>query len=294
MLVFVRLFALFTCLLLLSGCSKQSADPNSTEGTEFAGDDLDFSNETGNSGSTSSSISVSPGMELQNLPTKLEDDSGKSLVEEKKFQELYAVSKVPKRRWVARVYSDGTRTAHGAYKEFYENGKLYCQGSFQQGKRHGEWVFMHESGQEAKRGSYIDDKTDGKWIIKNQQGGVIRQESYKLGKKHGKWLIYDRKTSVLRKEHNWADGIRDGMTKEWFDTGKIALEVSYRAGKLHGERKRWHRNGTRASVEIFQDDLKHGKAISWNQNGNVMVEQVFHNNRLISTARPDADNAPSS
>jgi antitoxin component YwqK of YwqJK toxin-antitoxin module len=43
---------------------------------------------------------------------------------------------------------------NGDYKTWFENGKLYVEGEYENGKEVGEWIFYNEDGTEKERKKY--------------------------------------------------------------------------------------------------------------------------------------------
>ena len=41
------------------------------------------------------------------------------------------------------------------WKEYYENGNLFCEGSFLNGKQNGKWYELYENGQLKGKGNYV-------------------------------------------------------------------------------------------------------------------------------------------
>ncbi|MDT0309866.1 hypothetical protein RM780_23345 [Streptomyces sp. DSM 44917] len=61
--------------------------------------------------------------------------------------------------------------------------------------------------------------------------------------------------SLISRE-TYTDGIKDGLTCEWYRDGTLRAEGIIRKGLVAGEFRRWHPNGTLAKVQLNSDDGK--------------------------------------
>jgi antitoxin component YwqK of YwqJK toxin-antitoxin module len=64
----------------------------------------------------------------------------------------------------------------------------------------------------------------------------------------------------------YKDGLKDGVTKEWFVNGKVSLEKSYRYNTLHGSCRRWYESGGLESEEIYEVGICVRKTV-WSEDG---------------------------
>ena len=60
-------------------------------------------------------------------------------------------------------YFDLDDRRHGKWKGYYENGNLFSEGSFLNGKQNGKWYELHENGQLKRIGNQSDGKRNGVW-----------------------------------------------------------------------------------------------------------------------------------
>src|SRR3712207_5681228 len=58
------------------------------------------------------------------------------------------------------------------------------------------------------------------------------------GKKQGLWKVYD-KAGVVTAEVNYATGVEEGLSKNFFLNGAKALEASFKNGKENGAWKEY-------------------------------------------------------
>jgi hypothetical protein len=72
------------------------------------------------------------------------------------------------------VYKNKMRDADWSY--FYENGKLWSTGLYENGKRNGYSYVYFSSGIMQMEGNYIDDQPVGVWKFYNEKGDKIHEE----------------------------------------------------------------------------------------------------------------------
>jgi antitoxin component YwqK of YwqJK toxin-antitoxin module len=99
-----------------------------------------------------------------------------------------------------------------------EDGQLYSQEYYKEGKREGECKWWHPNGQLKHQYYYKNEKLDGEIKDWYSNGQLELQCYYKEGK-------------------------REGEYKEWKENGQIMFQKYYKNGKLDGEIKRWYENG---------------------------------------------------
>ncbi|MEU6813626.1 hypothetical protein [Streptomyces sp. NPDC046860] len=52
----------------------------------------------------------------------------------------------------------------------------------------------------------------------------------------------------------YADGLLNGLSREWYKDGTLRSEGLVRGGLPRGEHREWHPNGVLASLKIFDED----------------------------------------
>jgi antitoxin component YwqK of YwqJK toxin-antitoxin module len=74
------------------------------------------------------------------------------------------------------VNDEGQR--HGNWKSWYDDGKVWTEGRFDNGKRTGKGVIYYTNGQKRCEGMYEDDKAVGEWVFWDDLGKEQRRETY--------------------------------------------------------------------------------------------------------------------
>lgn len=85
---------------------------------------------------------------------------------------------------------------------------------------------------------------------------------------------------TLRSELEYRDGLRWGMSREWYGPEQPMVEAPYFKGVLHGRAREWHRNG-----QLAEDgEYEYGIALweqEWDEDGTLTSEH------RLSEAEPD-------
>ena len=70
----------------------------------------------------------------------------------------------------------------GKLTGYYENGQIYEEGNYKDGKIiDGKVTFYYQNGQIKEEGNYKDGEKDGKWTIYYGNGSIDKVEEYKDG-----------------------------------------------------------------------------------------------------------------
>jgi antitoxin component YwqK of YwqJK toxin-antitoxin module len=96
-------------------------------------------------------------------------------------------------------------------------------------------------------------------------------------------LKYDMKpiTGVVYCDHGdmgkLINGKKNGVWKDWHNSGQISDEGFYRDDKKVGIHRSWCRNGTLGSECGYEDGEQHGIQRAWYCNGQLKLEQPYEN-----------------
>uniref|UniRef100_A0A6C0EM28 MORN repeat protein n=1 Tax=viral metagenome TaxID=1070528 RepID=A0A6C0EM28_9ZZZZ len=78
-------------------------------------------------------------------------------------------------------------------KTYYDNGQLYSQGSYVQGKKEGKWTYWRDNGQLYFQHSYVQGKEEGEWTFW-YSNGKLHSKGYYDQEKEGICIIYGQAT----------------------------------------------------------------------------------------------------
>ncbi len=115
-------------------------------------------------------------------------------------------------------------------------------------------------------GSTTQGKTGLMRCRDRDSGQPLRDQELRNGDYVGLVRSYD-KGAVQREYHVNQQGNREGQSREFFPDGHLALEETYRDGKLIGSSRAWHKNGAVKRVVARSDDGRQEAKIEFNDNG---------------------------
>lgn len=87
---------------------------------------------------------------------------------------------------------------HGKYKEFYENGKILSETTYENGLRQGKSITYLENGKVIGKTNYIDGKKEGK-SIETFKNMIQKKANYKNDKIDGDMFLYYPNGKLLQK-----------------------------------------------------------------------------------------------
>ncbi len=164
-----------------------------------------------------------------------------------------------KGKMISEGIIDDEGVKDGPWKEYYEEGELRAEGTYNQGKRVGKWKFYHQNGSVEQDGNYNSQgNPEGAWKWFFDNGNVERDESYRNGLNDGIYTEYDE-TGKVAVQGEYIDGLEEGFWK--YQYGDTREEGTYKGGKRNGEWKTYYDNGELSFVGSFIDDNPNGRHI---------------------------------
>ena len=166
------------------------------------------------------------------------------------------------------VKEDGLKD--GAWKEFYRNGTLKAEGSYNNGVKAGRWKYYHKNGNIEQTGVYgKDGKLKGDWVWYYPSGNILREEEYLNGFPDGLMTEY-REDGAIIAEGEFIEGEEEGP---WiFAYGDHREEGGYSYGMRNGIWKYFSGDGNLLFEGEFIEDNPNGKHIYYWDNGIVKDE----------------------
>ena len=194
---------------------------------------------------------------------------------------------------------DGTK--EGSWREFWSNGQIRAEGSYESGLREGMWTFYRITGEKEQQGKYREGAFHGTWTWWYPGGQIHREEDYTRGKLDGEFLELDTAGGVLMKgtfvggdpegpwvrnvhnhleEGNYLSGQKDGVWRITDASDVVRFEGSYSFGQPEGKHRSWHPNGVLKEVGKHESGAKHGKWRLYDDQGNLLHEYIYNYGKL--------------
>jgi len=177
--------------------------------------------------------------------------------------------------------ANGKRT--GVWKKYYANKRLRYQGQFEGGKEVGEFKFY--SAQSSVHPISIKIFQENSKISKVKffsVKGVLESEG-QLNEKNriGKWVFYHKDGKTILSEEFYVDRLLEGVSKTYFENGKIAEILNYKQGKLQGNIKRYSDTGVLLDDLNYENGKRQGIAKFYNIKGKLIYTGSYKNDEKV-------------
>ncbi len=148
-------------------------------------------------------------------------------------------------------------------REYYPNAAVRWEKTYIAGKPHGIWKEYNDTG------AVINSKIYDKGILLGE--GIVDES----GLKQGPWKEY-YKSGELRAEGSYKDGARIGKWKFHYRNGKLEQTGKYKeGGKPHGEWIWYYPNGQVLREEYYRRGLEDGEMIEYDSTGNIIARGSY-------------------
>jgi len=149
----------------------------------------------------------------------------------------------------------------GVEKEFSARrpeDKLLGEVPWRDGKMHGARKVFFPDGQLRSEIHYVDGVADGPARIWDADGKLLSQCTMMAGKRHGTMTEYWPGTDQPQRVIHYKNDRIDGLVREFYQSGRLKRERSFRNESPHGEDRAFHESGQLANLRYWYD----GDAVS--------------------------------
>lgn len=168
---------------------------------------------------------------------------------------------------------DNNGYKQGDWKEYFETGELKGVGKYLNDQRIGPWKYYYKNGKLEQEGTFLkNEKSDGEWKWFYDNGNVLREENYIDGLRNGVSVEYTDSGTIVAKGE-YVDDLEEGPW--YYHEGDIVMEGSYKSGVRDGEWKYTYDNGNPFFIGSFLDDNPNGKQVYYWENGNIKEEGYY-------------------
>jgi antitoxin component YwqK of YwqJK toxin-antitoxin module len=199
--------------------------------------------------------------------------------------------------WSIDRYLNGKK--HGSQKWFYKDGSIEMASSFEHGCEVDTSRMFYPSGRLKRIEPYKDCKREGLFVLFSEDGDTLACGNARNGKSvgaHRAWYENGKRKWVRRYND---EGVRHGLSEEWFDNGARKDSLVYDNGILVEARsyyltdrvRLWTRSRGERTVEgiWYAPDGEvsgrvkdgHGKGINYAEDGKTRYEFVYQDGDLV-------------
>ena len=191
------------------------------------------------------------------------------------------------RKLWAKEYQDGRLISDWEYKyEYFDNGQIKKESSFQGGQEDGESTIFFENGKIKEEGKWVEGEyliskrwsskggliiKDGQGRIKgsNKDGLVLYEQEYVDGKLEMKWdykYEYDDNGNI-KSQTGYANGLKHGRYSVWFEDGNLNERGKNQDGKPFGFYELWLEGGQKREEGQWTIDGEYLIKNQWSKQG---------------------------
>jgi len=207
---------------------------------------------------------------------------------------------------VNKLDEQGRKT--GKWLGYHPGGKKKYEGNFYEGYEIGTFKFWNGNGQlitelvYSEKGEYADAKiyynnksvkAKGRFHNKKKDGlwkyyfklphTLQKEESYKDGVKHGVWRIYYR-SGKLSSEIYWKNGVREGPWNDFFENGDPHVKAFFKNGGLDGTYTSYFIGGIISKKGQYLNGKMEGIWKIYDEQGNLIKKERYHEGFLQEEA----------
>ena len=165
-------------------------------------------------------------------------------------------------------------------------------------------LLLSQSGLRAQTNATLEQRPDGLWYVPGKKqpytgtarkthldGTKISEASYRAGQQHGLTRFWYN-NGKLRSSFNYIGGQLDGNSTYYYRNGNLQNLTTHRVGVLHGPTIDWWPEGNKSFEENYLNGFPEGKWLSWWPSGKPASEKVYRNRRLVAHREWTKDGMP--
>lgn len=88
-------------------------------------------------------------------------------------------------------------------------------------------------------------------------------------------------SAKVRTEGVVINGLLDGPSIMYYESGVKISETNYRSGLLHGKTTSFYESGEKKSEALYQYGILNGISITWDESGRKAATANFQNGRIV-------------
>ena len=186
------------------------------------------------------------------------------------------------------ITTSKTGNVTGTYFRYYKSGVLAEKSQWLEGERNG-LTELYEDKTEAVllRANYKLGKLDGKyekwWRQWDAPYKLVKMIScaYKNDEKDGSYKEWHTSTEKLKIDENYKMGKLDGVSKSYYEDGKLLWERSYIDGSQHGTDKTYYNTGKIRDEAFYQNGYKQGISKEFYEDGKIKRELNYEKSNFL-------------
>lgn len=164
----------------------------------------------------------------------------------------------------------------------YAEDQVVEKGKYSENRKVGKWLEFYCNGNMKNQLTFQNGRTDGYAIMYHENGKVSEEGIWKNNRWTGPYKLYYENGQAQHEFNFNATGKREGPVKYFYENGQVAIEGSFVNGKEAGVIKEYHENGDLKAEKTYND-------------GNVDVASIKEyepKKPIVKIKESPVDNAP--
>jgi antitoxin component YwqK of YwqJK toxin-antitoxin module len=186
------------------------------------------------------------------------------------IQERYAGGELKIRREVTQDEQENY-ILHGSWKMWDEQGNVVGSGEFRNNHREGPWTRIHTG---------KDAALFAESPYKEFTAPFTSTANFKNGQLEGKWVISDAEGRIAS-EWEFADGVRHGMSKWNYVSGKLAKEIGFQEGLIDGHVRVYDAESNLVDEQKFEQGHKIAMKVDYDEKRRKSWEAMYMHAQLV-------------
>lgn len=120
----------------------------------------------------------------------------------------------------------GTPRRHGPSRTWYDDGGLWTEARWEEGRRDGPFVEYERGGRKVREGTYRKDGKEGTWTVWFEDGSPAERAEWKDDVLHGAFTTWHRNGKKQVEGRN-CQGAQCGLWITWDERGREQGRVTY-------------------------------------------------------------------
>lgn len=181
----------------------------------------------------------------------------------------------------AQNQNDEQGKRHGVWKGTYEKSRrLRYEGTFEHGKETGTFKYYNDDEKSTLAATRVFNADGSCYTTFFDENGKKVNEGKEVNRlREGQWKMYFKGKDMVMQLESYKAGKLDGLTKIYYDNGKVSEEINYKDGRRNGSYKKYGPGGKLEEDSVFKDDKLHGPATYYDDNGVIASKGVFADNK---------------
>lgn len=120
----------------------------------------------------------------------------------------------------------GQPRREGPARVYYDDGRVWVEERFREGRRDGAFVEWHRNGRKARDGAFVEGRKTGTWRVFHESGAPEEESEWRDGVPHGRFISFWR-GGGKRTDGRHCGGAQCGTWRTWDEQGRLLGEAHY-------------------------------------------------------------------